>query len=216
MKLFVEKLSQNEKQLILNEYAIRDKMDYYKWTQTTPEEKEKVLNNTPIIFRAEEKYICPNENKWEERYYITLFDKKRTIENIEEISINLLEGFEWVFKYYTVDCPDWKWKYRFHYPPLLIDLVRFIPNNEQDLIIPRNSGNNPFTPQLQLSYVLPPIHHYLLKEENRKYLREKCPHFYAKEIIYLWAFCRYFFEAHILLPEISIDELEKVENEMIA
>ena len=26
-------------------------------------------------------------------------------------------------------CPDWRWKYNYHYPPLIKDICKYIPNN---------------------------------------------------------------------------------------
>ena len=213
LKKFIETLAKNEKQMFLSEYEVREKMDNYKWQQTTNEEKEYVLHNTPIILRTEEKYICPTENMWEERYYKILFDKERTSDNIKKISINFLEGLEWVFKYYTNDCPDWKWKYHYHYPPLFVDLMKYIPDCEKDYI--GFYKTIPFTPSLQLSYVLPEKNHFLLGEKKKEFLKKNYPCLFPKEMIYKWAFCRYFFESHILLPEISIEILEKLEREII-
>lgn len=210
-KLFVEKLSQNEKQLFLNEHSARDKMDYYKWNQTTLEEKENVLHNVPVIFRAEEKYICPKERNWEERYYKVLLETERTRNSTREISTNILEGFEWVFKYYTTDCPDWKWKYRYHYPPLLVDMVRFIPNTATDFICPSERGMRPFTPQLQLAYVLPPENHYLLDKKKGEYLKKR-GELYPSKIEYIWAYNRYFFECKIK-EKTGVESWEKVEEE---
>ena len=249
LKKFVEILSKNEKQMFLREYELRNKMDHYKWQQTTYEEKEYVLHNTPIIYRADEKYICPNENMWEDRYYKNLFDKERTPINIEKISINFLEGLEWVFKYYTNDCPDWKWKYKYHYPPLFIDLLKYIPDVEKDFVGEEESktypirenlettkelkyfvgedestketqeylrkNNIPFTPALQLSYVLPEANHYLLGDKRKEFLKKNYSCLFPEKITYKWAFCRYFFESHILLPEISIETLEKLEKELL-
>ena len=215
LKKFIEKLSNNEKHMFLNEYNLREKMDYYKWQQTTKEEKELVLHNTPIIYRAEEKYICPTEKMWEERYYKILFDIERTEDNIKKISNNFLEGIEWVFKYYTHDCPDWKWKYHYNYPPLFIDMLKFIPDVEKDFISLKLKSNIPFTPQLQLSYVLPEVNHYLLNEKNKDYLKKNYSCLFPEKIVYIWAFCRYFFESHIILPEISINVLENLEKELL-
>ena len=213
LKKFVEIIAKNEKQMFLTEYGVRDKMDYYKWPQTTIEEKENVLHNTPVIFRAEEKYICPSENMWEERYYKTLFGKERTNDNVEKISTNFLEGLEWVFKYYTNDCPDWKWKYHYHYPPLFVDLLKYIPDNDKEFV--GLYKTIPFTSSLQLSYVLPEKNHFLLGEKKKEFLKKNYPCLFPEEIIYKWAFCRYFFESHIVLPEMSIDMLENLERQIL-
>lgn len=217
LKKFIETISKKEKQMLLNEYNARDRMDYYKWPQTTKEEKENILNNTPIIYRSEEKYICPTENMWEERYYKILFDMERTSENIEKITTCYLEGIEWVYKYYTNDCPDWKWKYQYHYPPLFVDMVKYIPDKDYDFINPTNKkyeSNKPFMPYLQLSYVLPEVNHFLLDQKKRDYLKENYQFLFPEEIVYKWAFCRYFFESHMILPNIDVCVLEKLEKEM--
>ena len=217
LKKFIERITKKEKQMLLNEYEARDKMDYYKWPQTTKEEKENVLNNTPVIYRAEEKYICPTENMWEERYYKILFDMERTHENLEKITTHYLEGLEWVYKYYTDDCPDWKWKYHYNYPPLFIDMVKYIPEKETDFIHSSNkkyASKTPFAPYLQLSYVLPEVNHFLIDEKKRDYLKENYHCLFPEEIIYKWAFCRYFFESHMLLPDIDVCVLEKLEKEL--
>jgi 5'-3' exonuclease len=215
LKLVIEQIAKNEKQMFLTEYNVRDKMDHYKWPQTTVEEKENVIHNTPVIFRAEEKYICPSEYKWEERYYKILFEKERTQQNIEKISTNFLEGIEWVFKYYTQDCPDWKWKYHYNYPPLMVDLMKYIPEKEIDFISAHPTSKIPFTPSLQLSYVLPEKNHYLMGEKKKEFLKKNYLCLFPKELKYQWAFCRYFFESHLLLPEISIGTLEKLERELV-
>ena len=69
----------------------------------------------PMKERSIEKYINPFVKDWEYRYYKALFDIEVTDDRRKQICINYLEGLEWVFKYYTGVCPDWKWKYNYHY-----------------------------------------------------------------------------------------------------
>lgn len=47
----------------------RNKVEMKKWPNENNKDRENMLTNIPTIFRAEEKYICPQEPYWEERYY---------------------------------------------------------------------------------------------------------------------------------------------------
>jgi 5'-3' exonuclease len=209
--LFIQEISKNENQYILNEYFIRDKMDFKIWADNTPEEKQQIFLNIPIIYRQDEKYISPNHIGWEKRYYKQLFNIQPNKENIKEICINYLEGLEWVFKYYTNGCPNWKWKYNYSYPPLVKDLVKYVPREKIDLIKSDSLDNKPFTPYLQLAYVLPRLHLSLLPLKIHNYLLENYSDYYPIEYTFKWAFCRYFWEAHPILPDINIHLLEKLE-----
>jgi 5'-3' exonuclease len=206
---FIEKLSQKEYELILLEYSARDKFDRRIWSEKTAKEKETVFSNSPIINRAEEKYIMPRIKGWRERYYSTLFsiNKNEDFEqNVRNICINYLEGLEWVFKYYTKGCADWRWKYNYYYPPLLTDLYKYIPRIDMDFITPNNNG--PCIPQIQLAYVLPPKYHDLLPDLLKESLK-KHENWYPKTLTFRWAFCRYFWESHVILPDITLEELEE-------
>jgi len=200
--LFTE-LAKLEKEKLLHEYFVRDKFDKRQWPSTTPEEKEQIVLNIPVMFRAEEKYICPQEPGWETRYY------KSLLHNVEkkEIVMNYLEGLEWVYKYYSVGCPDWKWKYHYHYPPLCKDVVPFIPHFETDFIEPNQS--RAFLPELQLSYVLPKSQLHLLPDKIAQFLRTNYDELYPEAFEFQWAFCRYFWEAHPLLPDVPLSLLEQ-------
>ena len=199
VSLFLKEIAKNEHQYILNEYCIRDKWDTRKWAVNTTEEKELLLENIPVIYRCSEKYICPTEIGWEKRYYQILFDIDPTEENIKRICINYIQGLEWVMKYYTVGCPDWRWKYNYHYPPLISDLQKYIPLFETDFFEEKNKENVPFTEMGQLAYVLPREHLYLLGDK-KDILLEKYGDEYPTEYGFEWAFCRYFWEAHPKLP----------------
>ena len=143
------------------------------------------------------------------RYYKTLFSSDC---NIKNICINYLEGLEWVFKYYTNNCPDWRWKYNYHYPPLMKDICKYIPNKFHDFI---QDCRKPFSSYVQLAYVLPKRTQCLLPNHIQNYLTNHCSQYYAndEDIQYQWAFCRYFWEAHPILQPISLHILEKWDYE---
>jgi 5'-3' exonuclease len=214
VSIFVNEIAKREHEFLINEYFVRNKNGKRTYLETTPEEKEAVLNNAPIIYRADEFYICPDEPYWETRYYTTLFHSKREPDNIKTICMNYLEGLEWVFKYYTEGCPDWKWKYNYHYPPLFVDLVKYIPNREVDLILSNNS--TAFNPIIQLSYVLPMSNLHLLQSTKlEQFIKENHADLYPEKYDFKWAFCRYLWEAHPVLPNISIKLLNEWEKNVL-
>ena len=213
VNMLIKELAKNERTFILQEYDTRSKWDHKQWPETTPKEKEDLINNVPVIFRAEEKYICPKEAHWETRYYTALFhgNTPETPDFIKSVCTNYLEGLEWVYIYYTRGCPDWKWKYNYHYPPLLADLIKYVPHSFTDFILPNN--NIPFSPFVQLSYVLPPQQLGLLPEHMRAYLLTNYPDIYNVKMGFQWAFCRYFWESHNTNKSFELPILNHLETQ---
>jgi hypothetical protein len=215
VSLFINELAKYEHDLILAEYDLRSKWDRRSWTLESDEERDMAFQSAPVIYRQEEHYISPKEKFWESRYYNALFHIKDSDENRKEICMNYLEGLEWVFKYYTVDCPHWRWKYNYHYPPLFSDMRKFVPVVEKNLITTNDSNNRPFKPSVQLAYVLPKSGHNLLSPINKEYLDKNDPDLYPSDFGFQWTFCRYFWEAHALLPEIPMATLTKWEKVLV-
>jgi 5'-3' exonuclease len=213
---FIKEIAKDEHKLILNEYSHRERIEHYKYPQTTPSEKEQLMNNTPILYRGEEKYICPTEQYWEERYYKILMKMQRDEQSIKQISNNYIEGLEWVFKYYTEGCPNWLWEYKYSYPPLLTDLVKYIPHFNTDYFQEYNLQlNTPFHHNTQLLYVIPSKHHNLIDKEFLQKIKNSGYYDYfdnCDNLIFKWAFCRYLWESHIELKEVSLDILVNVNN----
>jgi 5'-3' exonuclease len=205
--IFINEIARREHEFLLNEYFVRDKFDRRQYPETTQKEKDDIIQNAPIICRQEEKYICPSEAGWEKRYYNTLFGFKRTPENIKHLCNNYIEGLEWTYKYYSGGCPNWRWKYNYHYPPLFSDLYKYVPHFEMDFII--ESEARAFSPYVQLSYVLPSENLYLLPDKISGFLKKNYDELYPDKYGFQWAYCRYLWEAHPELPEISVDLLEQ-------
>ena len=209
----INELAKKEHELLIIEYDTRKKLGKRKFSTHTDKEVDEYFQNIPIIYRPDEAYISPNEPQWENRYYKTLIGFDNNDSNIKNICTNYLEGLEWVFKYYSKGCPHWKWKYCFHYPPLLKDLCKFVPHFDTTFIDAKTtSSKNPFTPftdTVQLSYVLPFNNLNLLPTKINHFLTSNYNHLYVDKIKFQWAFCRYFWEAHPILPEISLELLEQ-------
>ena len=168
-----------------------------------------MFQNVPIIYRNQESYICPEANFWESRYYKSLFKSQPTNKFMKDLCSNYLEGLEWVFKYYSKGCYDWQWKYNYHYPPLFKDLLQHIPHFETEFV--KKKPEQPLLPITQLSYVLPITNHHLMPKKVQEFLSKFYSHNYVKDYQFEWAFCRYFWESHPVLPEISNSDIKRWE-----
>jgi len=114
-------------------------------------------------------------------------------------------------KYYTTGCVSWKWHYKYHYPPLLTDLVKYTPSWDIEFIDKDNS--KPVRNLVQLSYVLPKDSLDFLPNEIYNYLIWKKKDNYNDNCDIKWSFCKYFWESHVVLPLIDIEELKSyIEN----
>lgn len=222
LRLLIDYLGKNELLNIKREYGLKDKQgkrgNHYKQVSNSKQKIfEDKLINLPSTDRAVELYINPEETGWEARYYQSLFDiriydakAKANDDCLKEICTNYLEGLEWTFKYYSTGCVDWRWTYKYHYPPLLQDLIRFIPYFDTALLSNERLNNKAVSPYVQLSYVLPKQNLYLIPQGLGAKLLEQKPDWYADKCEFQWAFCKYFWEGHVKLPEIDIEELEKI------
>jgi len=211
---FLKDLAKNEHSFLLTEYSQRNKMDGRKWTNENNKDRENMLTNVPTMFRAEEKYICPQEPYWEDRYYQCLFHTNITNAFVKSAVTNYLEGLEWVYKYYTQGCPHWKWKYNYHYPPLLVDIIKYFPTTDHHEFISQTNESKPFSPYAQLSYVLPQDQLYLLPKNVQNHLLKNYSDIYQTNPQFQWAFCKYLWEAHIVTKTMDAISLEKIEKEI--
>lgn len=207
VRKLVETLAKSEEEFIKTETKSRDRREKMTLPDDTPEDKYKKFEAIPTYKRELEKYINPFNSDWQTRYYKTLFNVDIDDVRRKQICVNYLEGLEWTMKYYTSGCPDWRWSYNYNYPPLLCDLLQYVPFFETEFVV--NKPQDSVSELVQLCYVLPkqslkflpePLHNKLLKEHGG---------WYSSDCDYVWAYCRYFWEAHVNLPHIPMDELEK-------
>jgi 5'-3' exonuclease len=207
LRKLIQYISISEEELIQKEFKLRDRREKMFFPVDTPENVLKKIDNLPSFERELEKYINPLKEDWERRYYKILFNIEIDDTRRKQICINYLEGLEWVFKYYNNGCCDWRWSYKYNYPPLLCDLIKYIPYYETSFFEKKESY--PVSELLQLSYVLPIDSLSFLPSKIQNGLIEQFPHLYKNDYNFIWCFCKYFWESHAELPEIDIFELEK-------
>ena len=111
----------------MKEYEIREKWESRRIPNNSIDDKMEKFNLIPIKNRQLEKYINPLESHWDYRYYTALFDVDIDGNRLKDICKNYLEAIQWTSHYYTSGCIDWRWRYKYHYPPLLKDLLTYIP-----------------------------------------------------------------------------------------
>ena len=200
-------LASNENAYIVKEIQKRNRYKNREYPLKTQDDVERRFNELPTQYRTQELLIHPmKEPCWRDNYYSLLFN----IDNIDEkrreqISTNYLEGLEWTFKYYTNECPDWRWYYKYHYPPLLSDLIAHIPYFDTTFI--QNKRASPVSQAEQLCYVLPKNQLSLLPQQFVDKLTDEHCDWYTENAPFQWAFCKYFWESHAELPNIQLDEL---------
>ena len=212
VRLLVAHLAEHELTFLHEEYKLREKMSKRMEYQHVKEGEDENLM-LPLKERSGEIYINPAETGWEDRYYTTLFKLNIDDTHRAKISTNYLEGLEWTMKYYSTGCPDWRWTYNYYYPPLLTDLIKYVPYFEKTLV--PQKPKNPLLPLVQLCYVLPPSSMDILPPLVKKSVLAKFPDWYVGNYYFLWAFCKFFWEAHVDLPEIDIVRLEEHVNGIV-
>ena len=201
----IQILAKQEEMLMQTEYKKRGEMRF-STSYSTDAEKEAVFNNTPLLYRETEHYINPLERGWAQRYYKALFHEPNTPEFVDNVCSNYLEGLEWVYKYYTDSCVDWRWKYNYHYQPLLNDLATVKTDKP---FFTNIKPPSPFHPKTQLSYVLPPEYlDIVLPGITAKYSE-----YYQFNGEFQWSFCRYFWEAHLKMDDMPLAHLDKIDAE---
>jgi 5'-3' exoribonuclease 2 len=216
MRKFIAHLAAHELEYIQEEYVQREKQSKRlmhgasaagkaQSTSTSAAEDENLL--LPLKERAHELYINPNEAGWETRYYKILFNTRIDDDRRKDICTNYLEGLEWTMKYYSTGCADWRWLYHYAYPPLLTDLIQHVPYFDHTFV--PLQPKQPVAPLVQLCYVLPPSSMGLLPHAlYQKLLKEQPDWYVVGEPTFLWAFCKFFWEAHVELPQIELPLLE--------
>lgn len=203
-KKFITYLAKNEYQYIKYEYELRDKQKKRVMRYYHNKDEEEKFDVIPQIQQEVEHYINPDEDGWQWRYYKKLTDVDIQYFSPQKMCINYLEALEWTLHYYTFGCKNVRWSYHYMYPPLLEHLVQYIPCFQTTLV---DENFNKISADVQLAFVLPESSSHMLTSK----MRAKMQPFYKKtqHLETEWAFCKYFWEAHLKIPPLSVEELEE-------
>ena len=211
--VFMKNLAEKEHDYILDEYTTRSKESINAYRPRGY--KNKIADYDPTLLmplkdRQRELSIDPYNPGWETRYYCELFTDNGILYGNEQrdICINYIQGLEWTMKYYYSGCIDWNWTYHYCFPPLMSDIVLNFPSINGIVLIKQDKA--PVKPIVQLSYVLPPGSLYLIHPEAVNILLYNHPEWYTYDYKFYWAFCKFFWESHVVLPYINIKQLSKL------
>jgi 5'-3' exonuclease len=207
VRTLVQALANTEEEFIIRETKLRDKRERRPIPGGEPEDKFKQFESLPAYERSMEKYINPFKPNWKNRYYKCLVENTVNEEMIKTMCIRYVEGLEWTMKYYTTGCADWRWSYNYYYPPLLTDLIHYIPYFDKEMI--QIKPQQPVNELVQLCYVLPLQSLHLLPNQLYNKLMHEHVEWYKSDCKFIWAYCKYFWESHVVLPHIDINELEE-------
>ncbi len=204
-------IAAREEELFIKDYKTRNKLEkIMKYRQAGCDSSiDEQLLHTPVIHRNVEHYINPECEGWESRYYDKCLHVRKEPIRTKQICHNYLEGLEWTLAYYTDECKSWEWKYNYCYPPLIKDLINYVPYFETEFIT--KTDVEPIHHQVQLAYVLPPTKYYYLSKYNQ-HIMNNGPSLFSNELNIQWMYCRYFWESHIDFPEVDINHLKKILN----
>ena len=160
-----------------------------------------------IPYRHGESFINPYKSEWKIRYYRRLF--RDTYH--PNISISYIRGLQWCLHYYNGIIIDPMYCYKYNYAPLFSDIVQHIPERNCSLFPPQEKQPTFFSPLEQLSYVLPPSSYSLLPDSIRKKMEQENTCVGSDAYIPLqWDYCTYLWEAHPLIPHLSMRKISNI------
>ena len=207
-KKYIKAIAEHEETFIKEVYNVREKQGRKYYPENNEEEISYKFSCTPSWDRNIELFINPHEDEWVHRYYYSLLsidsNKSDYNKNIEHLCTNYLETLQWVYCYYNSSCKNWTIHFKYNYPPLLCDLYSYIPYFNSEFVIKEN--NEILNEKLLLCHVLPKRSLSLLPDKIHSYLLKNYEHLYKEDYAIVYAFCKYFYEGHVIFPEFNIDE----------
>ena len=146
-------------------------------------------------------------DKFRSKYYKECFGIE-TVEEINEICENYVDGIVWTFKYYNKECASWAWKYNYRHPPLIVDIKNYLGHDGFNINHIKFGASRPLDPRNQLLYILPKKSSGLLPVEYSKVMNNHYlyPDYFKVDMIYK----RYFWQCQPILPDINYKDIKKL------
>lgn len=222
---FIRKIAGREKELLINQLENSGRTDPRFINSTLIKASEETIFSSSEQDEPSQKTIKKvlNYEKYRKLYYEKM--NISTEEEINKLCKDYLEGLYWIFYYYILGCPSWKWYYPYHYSPLFLDFSKYL----EELVIAGSStlpassdiqaryiinwGNDITTePFQQLLSILPPSSSNLLPREYRKTFKNT--RLYPTEFNIDYEGKHREYEGIALLPFIEPEEMKKIYNKI--
>jgi 5'-3' exonuclease len=160
---------------------------------------------------------------WKMKYYNNVLRIDRTIDNMNAICQNYLEGLSWVLGYYYTESHSWGWEYRYIAAPPFKDLVIYLNNysKENDNYPIENQENirmKPYKPFHQLMMVVPKSSANLLPLNLGKFMTGQTGdlgNFYPTTFKLNYFFHVCYWETEPIIPPIDEKKVEFVVNNVL-
>lgn len=188
---FFEIISEYEKELLERKMKNREK--YF---------PDPVLIDS-VILNQETKFYDVDIDRYRSLYCERHFGK--SIDDMDEICHEYIDGLRWVLLYYTSGVPEWSWYFPHHYTPPAKALCKSFKTFSGRVF----RINKPLLPFVQLMCILPLKSRKLLPEALGKHLNllkdEE-----EKEIEIDYAGKRYEYQGIVLLPFLDVTKVLKI------
>ena len=196
LKRFLEIVAESEKQLL--EQKFKNRSRYF---------EDVILEKSVSYDMTSNKYEVDIE-KFRQIYNETNFADE---DDIKKVSIEYLNGLQWVLRYYTKEVPNWRWFYPYHYAPTASSLIEQLDSFE----FPRNYRGQPLSSLEQLLCILPPKSSKLLPKPLDSLLSTKLKKYNPDEVEIDLSGKKQEYMGIVKLPFVDVSHVKKVYTEVV-
>jgi 5'-3' exoribonuclease 1 len=170
--------------------------------------------------------VKPSRPGWRRNYYHYMLSL-HSIEDINRVCANYMEGLQWTFSYYFHGCMSTAWHYAYNYSPTIMDLYNFLLTTMSE----KTFDDDHFVEKIQkytypremeginLLMVLPPQSKQLLPSTVRRVVDDVglgCTHLFPVSFKIETYLKHYLWECHPSLPNVDTQKLARAIEESSA